>query len=234
MTKSFLLIFAVALFITAGLASAATITQTRIYGPNTPNMNGSLAFNKFNLALGTLESIQVSFTLQTSGGQLILDNDSPSAASGTFEFGAVGSITSTDVSLMDTLFLPIPGQADAYHTGAFNLTANAGDSLGDYDPTPTDGLQYDGGPETDTQSGLVNSLVWGGYTGTGAGTYNIKYSVTQWLDYGSVSGIEVAFSPVIASGGVTVIYTYTPIPEPATVSLLTIGALAFLKRKNSK
>jgi hypothetical protein len=181
-------------------------------------MNGSLAFNKFNLALGTLESIQVSFTLQTSGGQLILDNDSPSAASGTFEFGAVGSITSTD----------------AYHTGAFNLTANAGDSLGDYDPTPTDGLQYDGGPETDTQSGLVNSLVWGGYTGTGAGTYNIKYSVTQWLDYGSVSGIEVAFSPVIASGGVTVIYTYTPIPEPATVSLLTIGALAFLKRKNSK
>jgi hypothetical protein len=33
---------------------------------------------------------------------------------------------------------------------------------------------------------------------------------------------------------VTVLYTYDVVPEPATITLLTIGALAFLKRKSSK
>jgi hypothetical protein len=232
MTKSFLLIFAVALFITAGLASAASITQTKPYGPDTPNMSGSLTFNKFDSSLGTLTSIQVLFALQTTGGQLVLDNDSPSLASGNFQFGAKGTISSSNVSLLNTSFQPIPGQANAYHSGTFSLQPNVGDGSGDYDPTAPDGMLYNGGTETDTKSGYVTSVVWGGYTGTG--TYNIDYSVTQWLDYGSVSGIEVAYSPVIASGDVTVIYNYNAIPEPATMTLLTIGALALLKRKNSK
>ncbi len=231
MTKRFLFTFAVALLVTAGLASAATIPQT-LYFSGIPNMNGFLTFNKFNPALGSLQSIQVGLSLQTSGGEIILDNDSASVASGNFEFGAKGNITSSDVSLIDAGFLPIPGQAGAYHSAAFSLTVNAGDGTGDYDPTPTDGMKYTGGIETDSKTGFVNSLVFGGYTGTG--TYDIDYSVTQWLDYGSVSGIEVAFSPVSANGCVTVVYTYDPIPEPATIALLTIGALGLLKRKSSK
>ncbi|MDD5010518.1 MAG: choice-of-anchor E domain-containing protein [Phycisphaerae bacterium] len=235
MTKSFLFIFAVALFVTAGLASAATITQTQNFS-GIPNISGPLAFNKFNAALGTLTSIQVGLSLQTSGGQIILDNDSTSLASGNFQFGAKGSISSSNVSLIDSSSMPIPGvapnTANAFHSGAFSLAANVGDGVGDYSPSAPDGMSYSGGIETDTKSGYINNTVFGGYTGTG--TYNIDYSVIQWLDYGSVSGIEAAFTPVSASGCVTVVYTYDPVPEPATITLLMIGALTLLKRKNSK
>ena len=225
MKKKFLAICAV-LALTAGLTFAATITQTQTFS-GIPNMNGSLTFNQFDSSLGTLTSIQVRLSLQTSGGRLILDNDSASSASGTFEFGANGSIGSTDVSLMDTSLQPITDLTEAFYSQAFSLDANVDDVSGDYDPASPDGLQYDGGIVSDTASGLVDSTVWGGYTGTG--TYNINYNITQWLDYGGISGIECAITPVSASGDVTVIYTY--IPEPATMLLLAIGAVAILRKK---
>ncbi len=231
MTKSFLFTFAVALFLTAGLASAATITQNQFYS-GIPNLTGSLTFDQFDESLGDLTSIQIILSLQSSGGQLILDNDSEEPASGTFEFGATGSITSGDVGLVNSSFIAIPGTVGAYHSEAFSLSGNLDDGPGDYDPTSPDGLQYDGGTETDSKSDLVGSAAWDGYTGTG--TYDIDYAVSQHQNYGSIGGIEYAVSPVTASGYVEVVYTYDPIPEPATITLLTLGALTLLKRKNSK
>jgi hypothetical protein len=227
MTKSFLFIFAVALFVTAGLASAQIE-----YFSGTPSMDDSLTFNQFDESLGTLTSIQIILSLQISGGQLTLDNDSEESASGTFEFGASGSITSGDVGLVNSSFVAIPGTVSTYNSEAFSLSGNVGDGEGDYDPTAPDGLQYDGGIKTNSKSDFVGSVAWGGYIGTG--TYDIDYSVTQWLNYGGIGGIEYAVTPLSASGSVEVIYTYDPIPEPATITLLTIGALALLKRKNSK
>jgi hypothetical protein len=234
MTKRFLCFFAVALLVTAGLASAATITQTKTFS-GTPNLDGALSFNQFNTGLGTLTSIQVQLNLQTSGGELKLDNDSHQSAAGTFQFGAQGTISgSPDVALLDSGFNPIPGTANAYHSGSFSLDPNTGDGPGDYSPLAPDGMLYTGTTETDNKSGYVGSAVWAagtkGFLGTG--TYNINYSITQWLNYGGIGGIEYAVTPVTASGDVTVVYNY--IPEPATIALLTIGALAFLKRKNSK
>jgi hypothetical protein len=54
----------------------------------------------------------------------------------------------------------------------------------------------------------------------------------QWTDVGGIGGIEYAVVPASASGDVTVVYNY--VPEPATITLLCIGAAALLKRKNSK
>jgi hypothetical protein len=235
MTKRFLFTFAAALFAIAGLASAAPppITQTKTFS-GIPSMSGPFTFNQFNTGLGTLTSIQVQLNLQTSGGELKLDNDSHQSASGTFEFGAQGTINSTDVSLLNSSFLSIPGTANAYHSGSFSLDPNVGDGPGDYSPLAPDGMLYTGTTENDNKSGYVGSAVWAagikGFLGTG--TYNINYSITQWLDYGGIGGIEYAVTPVSASGDVTVVYNY--IPEPATIALLTIGALALLKRKNSK
>ncbi len=227
MKKIFSAVCAV-LFLTAGLASAATITQTKTFS-GIPNISGPLTFNKFDSSLGTLTSIQVYFTLQVNGGQLILDNDSDSPASGIFEFGAIGNISSSDVSLIDSATTVIPGPIEAYNSQAFSLNANVDDGPGDYDPAGPDGLQYDGGIESGDTSGFVGSMVWGGYIGTG--TYDIDYTVIQWLDYGSVSGVEVAYTPVSADGDVTMIYKYNIIPEPATMVLLAIGAVAILRKK---
>lgn len=141
--------------------------------------------------------------------------------------GATGNISSTDVSLLNVLSQPVTAEVKAIHSDPFNLLANVGDVINDYDPTAPDGMQYDGGTENDGDSGFIDTALHGQYTGTG--TYDIDVDLTQWLDYGSIGGIEVAFTPVNATGTVTVIYNY--VPEPATVCLLALGGLAVIRRK---
>lgn len=212
-----------------------TISQTQLFN-GIPNFSGSLTFNQFDNHGGiwTLQSIQVSLTLQASGGQLILDNESSLPASGTFQFGAKGNITSTDVALLNSTFQPVPGEVSAIYSQAFSLAANTGDGIGDYDPSPPDGLLYIGGTVNDSESDYVisNKVVWDagtkGFIGTG--TYSINYLVHQWLDLSSTDGVEFAIAPVTASGFATVVYTYEVIPEPATLLLFGLGGLV-LRRK---
>jgi hypothetical protein len=219
--KRFLIFFA-AFSITALQAWADIYPQTRNF-TGTPNISGSLTFNQFNNHSGTwiLQSIDVSLTLQASGGYLIIDNDNTSPVSGTFEFGANAAIGTTDVILKDSSSQAIPAQAAAYHSEAFNLAANVGDGAGDYDPTGPDGTFYNGGIENKTTSGSIGNAFWSsgnkGFMGTG--TYNINFSATQRA-YCSGSGIEYQSSPPPSTfGSVTVIYTYDTVPEPATITL---------------
>ena len=117
----------------------------------------------------------------------------------------------------------------AIHTDAFDLDGNVGDGAGDYDPSPPDGMEYDGGTENDSDDGFIGAAFFGAYKGTG--TFVIDAAVDQWSDFGGVSGIEYAVSPSTADGTVTVIYSWHEIPEPATMSLLALGGLAMLRRK---
>jgi hypothetical protein len=230
--KKFLIVCIVGMFLTALPAFATTITQTQNFS-GIPNISGSLTFNQFNDNAGTLtlQSIEVQFYLETDGGHLIIDNDGVLPASGTFQFGAVGIMSSTDVILLNSLFLPIPGQVGAYHSQVFNLSADNGDGPGNYDPTPPDGLSYDGGIESDSKSDFVGNAFWGvgtkGFLGTGI--YDINYSIIQWLNCGGISGIEYAITPVNITGHVTINYTY--IPEPATIVLLMVSTLVFTNKK---
>ena len=220
----------VAVALAAGPAIGATITQVETFS-GTPDLTRTLTFDEFDDLGGTLTltSIQVSVSLSAIGGQLILDNDGESSASGSFDFGAKGDISSTDVSLLDAGLLPVTSEVQAGHNQAFSLDPNTGDGPSDFDPTAPDGLQYNGGTETDSDSGLISGTVFNQYIGTG--TYDIDVDVTQWQDFGGVSGIEWAVTPVSASGEVTVIYNY--IPEPATLGLLSLGALALLRRRRA-
>lgn len=213
----------------AGPAMGATITQVMTFS-GTPNYQRTLAFNEFDDLGGTLtlQSIQVSVLLNVGGGRFILDNDGEQGASGTFEFGAKGDISSTDVSLVDATLQPVTAELQAVHSQSFSLDPNQGDGPNDFDPSSPDGLQYDGGAETDSDSGFIGSLVFSQYIGTG--TYDIDVDVTQWQDFGGISGIEWAVTPVTASGNVTVKYDY--IPEPASMSVVCLGGvLTFLRRR---
>jgi len=234
MLKRGLFVCVLGVLLTAMPTFAATIVQTQNFS-GIPNIGGSLTFNQFNNSGGTLQSINVLLYLESSNGQLILDNDGLTTASGTFEFGAAGDLAdTTDVVLFSSSFSPIPGQVSAYHTGTFNLAANVGDGPLDFSPAGPDGMLYTGDLEGGVATGFVGSAFWSagtkGFTGTG--TFNIKYSIEQWINYGSIGGIEYAVNPVNTTGHVTIAYNY--IPEPATIVLLTIGAFASIKRKNRK
>ena len=230
-TKGFLLFPAAMVFVTGGSVSAvATSVQTK-YFSGIPSLSGSLTFNQFNNSGGTLQSIQVLFYLQSTGGELIIDNDGDSLVSGSFQFGAIGNIGSSDVDLLSSSSLPIPGQVNAYHSQAFSLDADNGDGPDNYDPTSPDGMLYSGGIESDSKSGFVGSTFWSmgtrGFLGTGS--FNINYSVPQFVSCGNVEGVEYSDTRVNATGYVTVTYTY--IPEPATITLLGLGLFAFRRNK---
>jgi len=226
MTRKFLLLSVAGLFITAAPTSAYyTLPQTQSFSGR-PNPSGSLTFSQFHDDSGAwiLQSIQVSFTLQSSGGHLTLDNNNNlQQASGYFEFGVGGVLSSTDVNLSNSLNQPIPGQVTACSSQTFNLG-------------PGETLSYDGGIVTATKSGFVGNTFWGDGTKRflGTGTYSINYYVWLHLPVNS-SSEEILFNSnptPNAFGDVTVVYTY--IPEPATITLLTFGGFALLKKKHRK
>ncbi|MCX5633774.1 MAG: choice-of-anchor E domain-containing protein [Phycisphaerae bacterium] len=222
MPKKFLT-FLVAIFLAAA-APAFAATDVHIKDFNgTSNFYRTLTFNKFNPALGNLNSIYISLTLQTSGGTIIIDNDANSNACGTFEFGANADFSSADVSLGS-----IPNKIQAYNLLSIILSSNVDDEANDYSPLPPDGNEYNGGFVFDSNSGYVDNSLWGPYLGTGS--YDFIVSVSPWSNYTGSGDIKYLINtPASISGNVTIVYDYT-IPEPATIALLATGIFALLKR----
>ncbi len=216
-------------------AFAAIYSQVQNFS-GIPNINNTFTFNQFDTSLGTLTGIQITLTVNSQGGIYVLDNDSASAASGIFEFGAMGSISSTDVILLNSLFASIPGSVGAYQTQTFSLAADNGDGIGNLDSTGPDGMAYVGDSESGSGTGTVSNMLWSagakGFLGTGA--YNILCNVIQWSNLSSAGGVEYSVTPVTANGSVQVSYIYDAIPEPATLAILALGALIPMKKRTRK
>jgi hypothetical protein len=192
------------------------ISQTQFF-TGIPALYDSLTFNQFDTQGGNLDlqSIEISFVLQSSGGYLEASNISSSPASIDYTFGVNGRIFSTDVCLPDM-------SLQVSDTDHFDL--NAGDSW-----------SYNGSIITDTDLDSIASSLWGsgaqGFQGTG--TYKINYFIGRTAELASEEEISFSSIPASASGMVTVLYTYNtvPTPEPATITLLSVGIFALLRRK---
>ncbi len=220
-----IIILSVVVMITPS-AMAALIFETETF-----TGDSTLTFDQFDSSLGTLTSIEIIFDLSIDNGWLIADNDGVDQANVTIELGAEAAISSTDVSLIDASLLSVVGMLSASTAAAVTLDPNEGDGPGDVDASAPDGTTLNGGPDSDSDSGFITALVFGGYTGTG--TFDIVVAVTELIDLGGLGDIEGSFSPVdILSLGssVTVNYTYTPVPEPTTMALLGLGSVV-LRRK---
>ncbi len=199
-------------------ALAATIVQNFDTGQISPGSNTETDWNinQFDTGLGTLTGITLSAKLETWDGSYSIQNTtSPSAlVTGTMHQGVSSTISGLQISLSSLDTTLAAGQSKN-----FSLPAN-GDS--DSVVGPTYANRTVAGPNV----GSVSSSWFGLYEGTG--TYAVKFYSSQ-ANSSTASG-SVAFNGTSAwsEGFLTVTYTYTAVPEPATMAMLAgIGLLGF-------
>lgn len=223
-------------------ASALTVIYTdtiSVTEGSTINGSNLLNLTKFNPALGTLNNVSITITLSAPSFNLIVDNDTDQAASGTVSFGTLGgSSFSSTASTLDGDFNSLSGSNFnvATQSGAFTVAANTTD--------PTNVFNNDGDADNftfTTNSVLVgqittrqiNELVWSQWTGA-TGTVDLDLAVDFVTDLnvdpGGGSGV-VRFQGTIPTSTYSAMVTYSYIPEPSTALLGALGALGLLRRR---
>ncbi len=221
-----IIILSVVVMITPS-AMATLISETETF-----TGDDTLTFNEFDSILGTLTSIEIIFDLSIDNGWLIVDNDDSVQADVTIVLGAVAAISSTDVRLTNASWQPVVDILVASTTAVVTLAAEIGDGPGIVDANGPDGTTLNGEPDSDLDNGLIRGAYFVDYIGTG--TFEIDVDVTDIAEWGSPPNVEDLSSAVdILSAGssVTVNYTYTPIPEPATMALLGLGSIALIRKR---
>jgi hypothetical protein len=213
----------------ASLIEAAVIKQTKYFGE-------IAEFSQFDNSIGTLSSIRIDVTLDISGGQMLFDNDGSSPVSGTIQFGAAASLTYTsDISLNNAAGQMIldNGKVFCFNSYAYDLGADNGDLMYNYDSSGPDGCLIKGSNLSFSDFGYIGNAFWnsGNKGFIGKGTYNIIYSVNNWTS--SIGpNMEYSFSPMVAyDGSISVTYDYSLVPEPSIIMLLWIGSLYVRKIK---
>lgn len=212
-------------------ANAAQITQVKTFS-GIPDLYPVLTFDKFNPGAGnTLNWIKVTLNLDVNGGQYVLDNDADTPASGSFSFGGKCFISGSSIPMLNSGLGSVVGSVQASHSQTFSLAPNEGDGLGDYSPLGPDGMVYVGGQVSDSKSGYISNTLFGSYTGSGK--YTVNLDCTQISNYSGASGIEAGITPVNASGNMTIVYGYSPVPEPSSIIGLIggLGALGLFRRR---
>ncbi len=216
-----------------GTASAATMMQTETFGPNTPNFQQTLTFDKFDDLGGTLtlQSVKVKMELEISNGSATVDNDGVDPASVTIEFGASGAISSSDVPLLDAGFQPVTSDVDVFTAGNYNLSANDSDPDGQFDnDNGPDNATLNVVPDSDMDMGFIAPSLISNYVGAGA-TFDVLVEVDTLFNILGQGGVAGSFVPVSASGNVMITYEY--IPAPGVMGLAGLAGLAAARRRRT-
>jgi hypothetical protein len=213
-------------------ASATVVSYTdSISGLFNLVADRDLVVSQFNSSLGTLNSVSitVSTALQATLGA---ENTNPSSpASGTAAFNVYTyfrsdptQYTQASVTLsFDSSTVSMAGYTDAKkyvlhltkYDGTTDYAGTSGTTVATFTPSDSEVLFYN--------SGLASFIGTGGLT---FGLVSNAYTVLQTPGNFSTS------MSTTGQAGVTVNYDYTPIPEPATMVLLGLGALSLIRRKH--
>lgn len=222
------------LLLISGSLHAATITQTHYIATHGPGSNldpwtDTWSFNKFDTQGGvlTLNSVRVQFSIQAWGGYIGSDNDGGTSADGSISLDVNGSLSSSDVNLLNLSFQNVWNALLVRKLDTLSLAANDGDGAG-YQVGGFDWNLLSGPNEENANGnsadGYIADAVKSGYIG--ADTFSMTFTSTQLQNLLSGGSVESIISPQSAKGVVTVTYDY--IPEPATASMSALVVLVGL------
>ena len=212
----------------AASANASWMTYTSSFTAY-PNYSNTFTFNKFDSALGHLDSVTVELSLDVTGGSYQVENLSTSPASGTMTFGTTGSLAGPAY---------FADNSDNLLTSPVSAVTNKNVSL-----AATDGTQDFSGGDSNSLAGatqwLTNTAIVGtSYTYRFASATNETFKITAKADYymnfSVAGGIAGAYLPQTARSAVTVTYNYSQIPEPVAFGLVGIGGLVLMRRHRQK
>jgi len=216
-----ILSFTVAVIVAFGAAcaTAATTGDSDTTGLIMTDFSNVLSVDQFDPALGTLNQVTLTVTGRLYGGGKFENfNSSPVDDSMRYILDQSLDITQGLTALLGmdkttdtTLTVNVPA-----YDGTFDYGGTSGDTETPFDVTDDDVFTYT----------LTVDLA--PFIGTGTVNFDAVADATATI-YGANGVVCGTYS--YAQATVEVVYDYTPIPEPATITLLGLGALALLWRK---
>lgn len=194
----------------ASVASAATLTQT-VNFDHTSNVASALlplTFDRFDSSLGTLTEVKLVTTGSYIRNVSVVVNGS--FGSGTYNLEVDGNMRTSGVGLLINRDLD------------FNITGTASNG--------TVPLQY-----TRTFAGTSTITPLASHIGSGTFNLGTQFVGTE-LNFPSSfsSGTPASFVSQKTTGQANLIYTYEPVPEPATLAILAAGLGFCARRKRAR
>jgi hypothetical protein len=204
----------------AVLGSTVVIGPTT-YGPYSGGTSGNFSIPQYS-GPGTLTSVELTVTGDSYGGSNALQNLSDEPGNATVEIGS--NITVTGPSSL--VVLTQPNQSA---TGP--VTANVNPPL---TYTGSDAISITGTSSSDTQSDTITAPPTDLSPYVGAGDVTVDYSSTVNNYTSSTVSPEVSqSSPPTYDFTATVTYTYSVVPEPASLGLI-VAALPLLAARRRR
>ncbi len=223
------------LIITLALLAAGSLHADTVGYTNSATMasgvDSTFTLNKFDASLGTLTGVYIAYWTQFEDLRVQVDNDSIAPQTGNVGFNCTlssfSSTADTDGKINALAFQVVQNQN-------YTLGTNINDNVGTFDAQSGEDDYRDWNPGTlsGAENGIIGADAFSDYIGSGTYSTSITATMLTGINFAGDNVYSELNSPTSTWNG-EVIYTYTPVPEPATASMmLFVGGLGFLIRRH--